>query len=158
RRSSLFPTSPLTAASPSENLAEMPRYSITSVALLAAIPLLAVALPCDRSRQIVPVYTVAAQPGNKPADTPKPAKLERKNYGEKTSSFKTEVIDPTADPPKTRKVDMAAKFEMVWVPGGEFTMGSPDSEPGRDPNEGPQHKVKVHGFWMSKHEVTWDEF
>ena len=50
------------------------------------------------------------------------------------------------------------KFEMVYVPGGEFTMGSPAGEPGRDANEGPQHKVKVNGFWMGKHEVTWNEF
>jgi formylglycine-generating enzyme required for sulfatase activity len=89
---------------------------------------------------------------------PVPAKLERKDYTEKMGGWKTEVLDPDSKPPKTRKVDMAAKFEMVWVPGGEFTMGSPEGEAGRGDNEGPQHKVRVGGFWMAKYEVTWDEF
>ena len=50
------------------------------------------------------------------------------------------------------------KFDMVYVPGGEFLMGSPAGEAGRENNEGPQHKVKVGDLWMGKCEVTWDEF
>ena len=50
------------------------------------------------------------------------------------------------------------KFEMVPVAGGTFMMGSPDSEPGRDRDEGPRHAVKVESFWIGKYEVTWDEF
>jgi formylglycine-generating enzyme required for sulfatase activity/mono/diheme cytochrome c family protein len=49
-------------------------------------------------------------------------------------------------------------FEMVPIPGGEYTMGSPDSEPGHKPDESPQHKVKIDPFWMGKCEVTWDEY
>jgi hypothetical protein len=49
-------------------------------------------------------------------------------------------------------------FEMVPIPGGTFQMGSPDSEPGRKPDEGPQRPVEIAPFWMGKHEVTWDEF
>ena len=47
---------------------------------------------------------------------------------------------------------------MVYVPGGEFTIGSPESEAGRQPNEGPQYKAKVGNFWMGKCEVTWDDW
>ena len=43
-------------------------------------------------------------------------------------------------------------MEFVYVPGGEFQMGSPDGE--GDSNEHPQHLVKVNGFWMGKYEVT----
>ena len=44
---------------------------------------------------------------------------------------------------------------MVWVPGETFLMGSPDSEQGRLPDEGPQHQVTLpHGFWMGNYEVT----
>ena len=53
---------------------------------------------------------------------------------------------------------LAVKFEMVYVPAGDFTMGSPPEEPGREANEGPAHRVRVAGFWMGKCEVTWDEF
>jgi formylglycine-generating enzyme required for sulfatase activity len=50
------------------------------------------------------------------------------------------------------------RFEMVFVPGGEFTMGSPEGEAGREPAEGPRHRVRVGGFWVGRHEVTWDEY
>lgn len=49
-------------------------------------------------------------------------------------------------------------YEMVPVPGGEFVMGSPATEAGRNPDEGPQRKLKVEPFWMGKYEVTWDEY
>jgi len=43
---------------------------------------------------------------------------------------------------------------MVWIPGGEFTMGSATEKP----NERPAHRVKVDGFWMDEHVVTNPEF
>jgi formylglycine-generating enzyme required for sulfatase activity len=49
-------------------------------------------------------------------------------------------------------------FEMVPIPGGKFTMGSPKSEAGRQENEGPQFEVVVEPFWMGKYEVTWSEY
>ena len=49
-------------------------------------------------------------------------------------------------------------LEMVWIPGGEFMMGSPSSEKDRDDNEGPQHQVKLNGFRMGKYEVTQDQY
>jgi formylglycine-generating enzyme len=51
-----------------------------------------------------------------------------------------------------------AGFHMVAVPGGVFTMGSPDTEPGRREDEGPQRRIQVSPFWMGKFEVTWLEF
>ena len=50
------------------------------------------------------------------------------------------------------------KFDMVPIPGGTFTMGSPEDEAGRNADEGPQHEVKIAPFWMGKCEVTWDEY
>jgi formylglycine-generating enzyme required for sulfatase activity len=49
-------------------------------------------------------------------------------------------------------------FELTPIPGGEFLMGSPDTEAGHKPNESPQHKVKIAPFWMGTHEVTWNEY
>jgi len=54
--------------------------------------------------------------------------------------------------------DSKVSFEMVPIPGGTFLMGSPKDEKGRDKDEGPQHPVTIHPFWMGNHEVTWDEF
>lgn len=45
---------------------------------------------------------------------------------------------------------------MVWVAGGEFTMGS-DSELSW-PDEKPAHRVRVDGFWMDETEVTNAQF
>ena len=50
------------------------------------------------------------------------------------------------------------KFQMIPVPGGKFTMGSPEGEDGRNEDEGPQVQVVVKPFWAGKHEVTWDEY
>ena len=49
-------------------------------------------------------------------------------------------------------------FEMVPVPGGSFTMGSPAKEKGRKKDEGPQREVTVRPFYMGKYEVTWDAY
>ena len=46
------------------------------------------------------------------------------------------------------------KLQMVYIPGGTFTMGSPESEEGRYDYEGPQHDVTVPPFFMGKYPVT----
>ena len=47
------------------------------------------------------------------------------------------------------------KMELLLIPPGEFMMGSPSSEVGRDSNEGPQHRVKItKPFYMGVTEVT----
>jgi formylglycine-generating enzyme required for sulfatase activity len=45
---------------------------------------------------------------------------------------------------------------MVWVPGGEFTMGTDDEQGWAD--EKPAHRVRVDGFWMDATEVTNAQF
>lgn len=43
----------------------------------------------------------------------------------------------------------------VWVPPGEFMMGTPEETGDGYGNERPVHKVRItKGFWLSKHEVT----
>ncbi|MDZ7371324.1 MAG: SUMF1/EgtB/PvdO family nonheme iron enzyme, partial [candidate division KSB1 bacterium] len=52
----------------------------------------------------------------------------------------------------------SVSFEMIAIPGGTFLMGSPEKEPFRRPDEGPQVEVEISPFWMGKTEVTWDEY
>ncbi len=52
----------------------------------------------------------------------------------------------------------AIEFEMLPIPGGQFLLGSPDSEPGRLADEGPQILVKTRPFWMAKNELSWAEY
>ncbi|HSC20017.1 MAG TPA: formylglycine-generating enzyme family protein [Rhizomicrobium sp.] len=52
--------------------------------------------------------------------------------------------------------DCAICPEMVAVPAGSFTIGSPKNEPGRSPwfGEEPQKRVTVHAFGIGKFDVT----
>ncbi len=46
-------------------------------------------------------------------------------------------------------------FVMRWIPPGEFLMGSPENEPERDDDEGPQHRVRFEqGFWLAETACT----
>ena len=46
-------------------------------------------------------------------------------------------------------------MEFIWIPAGDFSMGSVDGER----NERPPHKVTIsHGFWIGKFEVTQRQF
>jgi formylglycine-generating enzyme len=45
---------------------------------------------------------------------------------------------------------------MVWIPGGEFTMGSDNKD--SKPDEKPPHQVKIDGFWMDTTPVTNRQF
>jgi len=53
---------------------------------------------------------------------------------------------------------------MVWIPGGEFSMGCPDPRAlphgGHEPmaDARPIHSVQVDGFWMDRTEVTNQQF
>ncbi len=44
--------------------------------------------------------------------------------------------------------------DMVWIPGGQFLMGSD----GHYPEEAPAHRVQVDGFWIDRFAVTNREF
>lgn len=49
-------------------------------------------------------------------------------------------------------------FDLIAIPAGNFVLGSPEKQVGRQADEGPQKKVQVDAFWMGKTEVTYDEF
>ena len=68
-------------------------------------------------------------------------------------SAAAEPADYSAKVPQT-----GAPYHMVALQGGEFLMGSPPTEKGRQEIEGPQTKVTVSPFWIGKYEVTWDEY
>lgn len=49
--------------------------------------------------------------------------------------------------------------EIVVLPPGEFSMGSPLSEEGRRENEGPQQRVNIrYRFGVSRYEITFDQW
>ena len=55
--------------------------------------------------------------------------------------------------------DCVACPEVVVIPAGSFTMGSPDRERGRDEDEGPQRTVTIdYSFAVGVYEVTFSEW
>lgn len=57
---------------------------------------------------------------------------------------------------RTHSPKQIVAFEMVPIPAGEFLMGGPNTQPGHQPSESPQHRVRLDAFWMSSCEVTWE--
>jgi formylglycine-generating enzyme required for sulfatase activity len=45
-------------------------------------------------------------------------------------------------------------IDMVYIPAGNFLMGSPEDEEGRSSYESPQHPVSVAAFCMGKYPIT----
>ena len=48
----------------------------------------------------------------------------------------------------------APSLTMLWIPPGRFWMGSPEDEPERRSNEGPQHLVQLQGFFLTQTPIT----
>ena len=77
----------------------------------------------------------------------------------------TETVTFERTIPVSARAPEPAPRGMVWIPGGEFSMGSND--PTTDSSCGghehmkdarPIHRVYVDGFWMDKTEVTNEQF
>ena len=66
-----------------------------------------------------------------------------------------QTAQPAGDSPRTKVPPPPgpAPEGMVWITGGEFSMGAEEF-----PDAQPWHRVSVDGFWMDKTEVTNDQF
>jgi formylglycine-generating enzyme required for sulfatase activity len=57
--------------------------------------------------------------------------------------------------PASSRINNSIGVELVWIPPGEFLMGSPQVENGRFDDEGPRHRVTLtKGFYLSVCEIT----
>ncbi len=91
------------------------------------------------------------------APTPSPSTPALDAHQTQTAAFQPTVVDATAPPRE-------GPAGMVWIPGGEFSMGAADP-PGMDDvgmsattDSRPIHRVYVDGFWMDQTEVTNDQY
>src|SRR3954452_12015631 len=101
---------------------------------------------------------MTTSPANGPAAAPaSPSHIDEPNVSAVSMAFAA-TISNTAPAPGM------APPGMVWIPGGEFSMGSPvESEslcsmPGMTRDASPIHRVYVDGFWMDATELTNEEF
>ena len=77
-----------------------------------------------------------------------------------TKPGKAVGVSRAAHAPKSGKIfrDCPGCPKMVVIRSGSFDMGSPDSEAGRDKDEGPVHRVNVATFALGKTEITRGQF
>jgi sulfatase modifying factor 1 len=54
--------------------------------------------------------------------------------------------------------DNGLKTKLVWIPPGDFTMGSPKDEKGRNDDENQVQVTLSKGFWLGQYEVTQSEW
>ena len=124
-----------------------PRWSAWAIGLLAVV---ALGVLVQRSR--VPRETA---PADSTSDSSPAA--ERPSAALDESAFAPTVANAGGAPGP-------APAGMVWIPGGEFSMGShAESEghcamPGVTADALPVHRVYVDGFWMDATEVTNEAF
>ena len=76
------------------------------------------------------------------------------------------IAPPDPDPAGPQGVTLSVVTEtipgtevsltLVRLPGGQFMMGSPPDEAGREEDEGPQRLITVEPFYIGMHEVLYD--
>lgn len=95
----------------------------------------------------------------KPAATPAQAPAERDPWSVAETVPPKESSRPTVSTtlPKEKAVETEPFKDMVKVPAGTYTMGTPAGEVGRDSDE-IQHSVQVASFYLAKNEVTQAEY
>lgn len=76
-------------------------------------------------------------------------------HSDRSTSQTTANSRPRREP-SSREPPTDGPLGMVWIPGGEFTMGS--DTPDAYEVEKPTHRVFVDGFWMDATEVTNAQF
>jgi formylglycine-generating enzyme required for sulfatase activity len=125
-------------------------------AVIALISVLQSPPPTPSVRPAQP--PVASQPGPAPGALPAPQAPVSASQAP-TSAAPLSPDRERALNPKDIFSECANCPEMVVVPAGSFTMGSPSGEMGHEPDEGPQHRVTfARPFAVGKFAVTSDEW
>ena len=107
---------------------------------------------------VVAARTMHPRPVAKESSLPEKASTPRANDALAAAAFLPTVENKTPRPGP-------APAGMVWIPGGEFSMGAQDPPDMNDTvgmqattDSRPVHRVYVDGFWMDATEVTNEQF
>ena len=95
--------------------------------------------------------TVTLIPGDRPDPAPSFIPVTQKIFELIKEAPEGEMKPYTETVPRAEN----ATFDLVPVPGGQLTLGSPDSEESRRADESPVRTVQIEPFWMATTETTW---
>ena len=74
--------------------------------------------------------------------------------GCRSLSLRTNPAAPTATSHPAQRISAKDGMRMVYVPAGEFLMGSAETDPSARADEKPQRSVFLDGFWIDQTEVS----
>ena len=103
----------------------------------------------------------AESPDDLPIDTTEIDDVKRLKTDSEGLRPASTVNEVSSDAIVERSFEIAPGLAMaiVWIPPGEFLMGSPATEEGRDDVAEPQPHVRIsRGFWLGKYEVMQSEW
>jgi len=99
----------------------------------------------------MPTQTLTLTP--KPTDTLRPTGTFTPKPTDTPRTTATNTLQPT-DTPRMTSTPMPKSSPMMFIPAGEFVMGSSDTDKQASDNEKPQHKIYLNAFQIDKFEVT----
>jgi len=101
-----------------------------------------------------------SEPKPKPEPKPEPSQAVTSEKTAYTEPFLKKIAAKAEKIARNDKGNWEAVFPggitLVYIPEGEFTIGSPTREGETD--EHPAHKIFLDGFWLGKTEVTFEQY
>ncbi|MBW4641987.1 MAG: SUMF1/EgtB/PvdO family nonheme iron enzyme [Goleter apudmare HA4340-LM2] len=152
------------SSSPTKIITPWSRRKIITVGFAGAGLGLAIIVPrlsqSDSGEVSIPDITTTSEP--EPTPTPRNTTPVSSNS---LQTFQFETVTVNAQGSITNRRNGEARYlienlatgvtlEMLQIPGGTFTMGSPTGEAERGTDESPQRQVTVPGFFMGRYAVT----
>jgi formylglycine-generating enzyme required for sulfatase activity len=148
-------SAPRPAPSPARQGRSLPGWTLIGLGAAVVVLLILGVAAVDWGGPTITPTVVAGKPTTTPTIratvNPKPTVTVTPTALPKDPDTPTPTELPAAGATRVRETDGAV---MVYVPAGEFTMGSADSDSQAHAEEKPQHRVNVAGFWIDRTEVT----
>lgn len=107
---------------------------------------------------LTPTQTVPPTATATPMTTATPQATETATITSTPAPSATSTATPTLTPTPIVEVSERDDMVQVFVPEGEFLMGSLEDEPDADPDEQPQRLVYLDAYWIDQTEVTNAQF